>query len=150
VPAGTSPAAWQEFTSAEGRFSILFPGKPLQEKEGQADKFTVLTLGGQINYLVSAEQMVKGALDDGPKAVLAQFGGQAGLPNGKIVSRKEITLGQSPGVEWVEEWNDGRARETVARAYVVGDRLYQLAAIYPKDQQAKAETARFFDSFKPR
>jgi hypothetical protein len=128
---GGARPAWREFTSPEGRFSVLLPEEPLREQEGNAHKFSLAAAGGQIVYLVSGERLAEGALDGDPKAVLAQFGqGPGSQPGSKYTGRKDIALGKNPGVEYEEESNwDGRAMHTVGRAYVVGGNLYQLAVI---------------------
>jgi hypothetical protein len=125
------------------------PGGPLQEKEGEQHQYTVAAAGGRFVYLLGVRRFPAGVISSDPGGALAQFGG-AGHPNGKITAKKQIKLGTNPGVEWVEEWDEGGPMIYSGRAYAVGDSLFQLGVLTSKGRLAKAEVPKFFGSFKTR
>jgi hypothetical protein len=144
---GVGQQAWRELRSPEGRFSILFPTQATHDKEGAQHRYVASAGGGQIIYVVSVDPLAEGAGD--PRGVLAQFAQGGARPNSKVTSKKDITLGQNPGIEWTEEWNEGAATVNVGRAYVAGGNIYQLVITCPKARLPVAEAEKFFNSFKP-
>ena len=69
-------------------------------------------------------------------------------PGQGIKSRRDIKLGDSPGVELVMEGNEKDAPMlTIKRAYLVGARLYLVTLTCPQDKQQVAQAPKFLDSF---
>ncbi|MCA1592122.1 MAG: energy transducer TonB [Acidobacteria bacterium] len=155
-----SSKAWKEFSSAEGRFTVLLPGTPTPQVQtqdtaiGKLDVHT-FTLTTSMQYGVmfvdyprtmedsgAAKQFLDGARDGGVKGV-----------NGTLLEEKETSLDGHPGRIIKVRVGDGYVMRV--KFYVVKNRLYQLGVtMWDKDAPEAAarfhdETAaRFLDSFK--
>lgn len=153
--------AWKEFSSAEGRFSILFPGTPKSltttenSKLGPVDMRMFYLETSAANYMVAFADIpvnptspdeVKILLDGGRNRLLAN-------KQRRLISESEITIGDHLGRELIVEDVDGI---TKARYYLVKQRLYQVFIVMPDDRNASPEIikmheatkSRFLDSFK--
>ncbi|OAI38613.1 hypothetical protein AYO40_06525 [Planctomycetaceae bacterium SCGC AG-212-D15] len=142
IPQGPT-LAWKEFTSAEEKFSVLFPGSPVKDKESGWNTYVVLA--GSTSYMVAVmhcDQNVDALMLD------TNFGKAGRHPTARITSKKPVKLGNNIGLEAVEEWTADRAMVSETHAYGVGRLLYQANVVCPKDKLDKAGTAKFFDSFK--
>ncbi len=149
------PAA-KEFISKTGRFSILFPGAPKEERDAGNDgklqqvQFTLPAADGA--YLVSYQDYPGLAAASTEKLTdalaQAQEAARKGL-NGKNAQTKSLTLDkQYPGRQIEFDFvgpSEGRFR---SRAYMVKGRLYQVIVVGKKDFVKSAEAERFMDSFK--
>jgi TonB family protein len=154
------PTNWKTFESAEGRFSIQFPGTPKVGTEpldsaGQAvlHKCSLTTKAEYGVIYADYPMKIEGAaaakqiLDDGAKGAVAGV-------SSELLSISEISLSGNPGRALKERMKDGAIMH--ARMFLVGQRLYQIAITLPPMQGAKAEdvavyeqaATRFLDSFK--
>jgi hypothetical protein len=152
--AGAAQNEWKEFTSPEGRFRVLLPGKP------EVQKLAVNTaLGPQDLHMHRAAGSPHSFVviyTDNPEAALKDRGGNQFLDDvrdgfmksirGKLVAEKKATVDSNPGREMLIEVPGGV--NVVSRLCLVKNRMYQLVAIGPKEKSAAPEITRFFDSFK--
>jgi len=155
-----NPTNWKTFESAEGRFSIEFPGTPKVGTEpldaaGQVVLHKCsLTTNAEYGVIyadyptkIEGAAATKQVLDDGAKGAVAGVGSE-------LLSISEISLSGNPGRALKERMKDGAIMQ--ARMFLVGQRLYQIAITLPPMQGAKAEdvavyeqaATRFLDSFK--
>lgn len=155
-----NPNNWKEFSSAEGRFSILFPGAPTEKavtvnsEFGQRESH-IFTLKTMAEYSVSytdhptdlessdrAREGLKGALYH----VVARHKGQ-------ILEEKEIDLDGHPGRRIKVQLANGQLYWH--EEFFVGNRNYQIIFI-TRDAGAppavlkfhNSTAAKFLDSFK--
>ena len=153
--------AWKEFSSAEGRFSILFPGTPKSEtitentKLGPVDLRMFYLDTAVAAYMVAYADIpvdptshddVKRLLDAGRDKLLAN-------KQRRLISEREITIGDYLGRELIVGDEEGI---TKSRNYIVKQRLYQVLIEMPDDRNDSPEISKmheatrdkFLDSFK--
>jgi hypothetical protein len=149
-------SAFTTFTSKEGGFSVLMPGKPTEkvttakDPAGRDVETTLFIVDLKtVAYLASYTERPdlatvtadgkNAALENGRDAVVK------GL-NGKLLTDKRITLGNNPGREFqIEVPNLGVYR---SRTYLVGGRFYQVVVMGPQDVATSKAADQFLDSFK--
>lgn len=147
-----TPAPWTKFTSPLGRFSVLMPGEPKEEKE---TKQTGGPLAPFTNYLYSAKTenafYLVGWVDYRPGARLNVQGELAANRDNFVKSvhatlgaEKPIKLGLHPGIEFTAE---SPQATFLVRTYVVGQRPYMLVAATFKGKDDGANIDKFFSSF---
>lgn len=143
---------WEKFTSAQGRFNVLMPGKPEEKKETKQGAGPLFPL---TNYLYTSQDggaiYLVGWVDYNPGARLNVQGELAANRdnflkslNAKLVSEKPIKIGTHPGIEFT---GDNPQASFAAQVYVVGRRPYMLAALTIKGRGAPAQANKFFSSF---
>ena len=141
-----SPAAWKEFSSAEGRFAVKFPGSPRQSTQ-EAGQFTLklFQLTSAFEYSVmyadypewvndNDPAMAKKILDSGLEGAVAEV-------QSRLLEVKEVSMGKHPGREFVERMRDGSILR--GKTFLVGHRLYQVAITTPKEDGALPEAVKF-------
>ena len=153
------PTNWKTFESAEGRFSIQFPGTPkvgtepldsagqvVLHKSSLTTKAEYGVIYADYPMKIEGAAAAKQILDDGAKGAVAGV-------SSELLSISEISLSGNPGRALKERMKDGAIMQ--ARIFLVGQRLYQIAITLPPMQAAKAEdvavyeqaATRFLDSF---
>jgi hypothetical protein len=152
------PAGWTTYNSPEGRYSVLFPGKPelstdqspAHTGETLTEYFAICTdpdAGSDVVYNVTyfdlAPQMAYSfdqARDGYLKAV-----------NGTLQSERTIQFGGNPGRELKATANSqGKVFNLVTRIILVEKRVYMVQFIFTKSYDATAaaeKSTKFFDSF---
>jgi len=149
-----APAAWQEFSSAEGNFAVLMPGTPTHEKTstntavGPIDMhmFT-LNIKRDAAYMVMYNDYPEIVTKASPEALLD--GGRNGaLANtkGKLIGEQSISLDGFPGREIVIDV-PGKGLMKV-RAFLVRQRLFQVLAVGTKEKIDHEDTAKYLTSFR--
>jgi hypothetical protein len=145
-------ASWQEYTNAEGRFSVLFPGTPTRDTIPPPSRLK----GGKprvVSYTVDTPSATYSvALEDfDGKETPDQFIGKqrsdlsAGR-GGKLVSEKDVTVDTNRGKDFVVEVpNRGAAH---IRFVAAGRRLYKLMVVGTGKPPDSHDVAKFFDSFR--
>jgi hypothetical protein len=142
----------EEFRSEAGRFSVMLPGKPMEQK------LTAATPGGMVDiYLFTArgeKTLYRVSYLDYPGDSVKQQGAAAVLDSnrdsfvttvkGRLVSDKKTTLDGHPGRDFTVETDKAKFR---MREFLVGSRLYQALTGGPSLDTP--EIQRFQDSFKP-
>lgn len=152
---------WKEFSSAEGRFAILFPGTPTDETQavgaGEAQlevhSYNLRTFADySVAYVdypipVNNADIAKQVLDNVAQAELE--GADAGS-----ASVTEISLDGHPGRFLKLSLPGGRVMRN--KMYLVGKRLYQVTITMPADERGRAPiiqlrdatATKFLNSFK--
>ena len=156
------PSAWKEFSSAEGRFSVLFPGVPALENrvlepapgvEFKLRIYSVMTPAEcSVMYAdyptpISDPEAARSVLDNGAKGAVASV-------NSKLLELKEIALDGYPGRYLKERMPSGEIMRV--KMVLVGQRLYQVAITTPREDGISSEQAKkyqqmaekFLNSFK--
>jgi hypothetical protein len=150
-PAAVAPppavVQWQDVASADGRFAIRFPGKPVttSKRDGprETQSFTVV-LG---NPMSACTLLVMDLDSESPPSARMILDSMAARPPVGIKDKKDINIDNFPGIEFIcEETRENRTWTTVQRVYVVRDRTYQLIATMTRDSYDPAFAARFLDS----
>jgi hypothetical protein len=144
---------WKEFVWREGRCSILMPGEPRELKiptGGVGDTFIRMVEKGNNAWAVTYLDVP--GMDKAPKDVITQAlvngrDGAAKSTNGKLLSDRDIKLGEHPGKEFELELPGGMLRYR-SRVYIVSGRLYQMVVTGPRDVVQGREADRFLESFK--
>ncbi|WP_052672210.1 CHAT domain-containing protein [Aliterella atlantica] len=146
----TNSAKWQEFSTQEGGFSVLLPGKPQQETKpiepgsGTLNNFFVDLKYG--TYGVSYADFPNASNQLDPKQVddLLNSVRDSAVGKGKLLTDRNITLDGYKGKE-IEYVSAGLTYKT--RIYWVKQRLYQQIVVLANPKLA-ANSDRFFNSFK--
>jgi serine/threonine-protein kinase len=150
----TAPAAWQEFSSAEGSFAVLMPGTPSYEKQsngtalGPIDMhmFT-LNIKRDAAYVIMYSDYPEIVTRANPDDLLD--GGRNGAlasSKGKLVSEQNMSLDGFPGREIVIEVpGEGLMR---VRMFLVRQQLFQIMAVGTKEKIDHEDTAKYLTSFR--
>jgi TonB family protein len=146
------PAAWKEYKSDAGRFSILFPGTPQEETDqlengGREIPIRILKLSELAGYAVMYldipmpfhlnTEATRNMFDSSVKQVAEKFQATA-------LEQKEITLDSYPGLSVKLRLQDQSVMRL--KMYTVGQRLYQLMITTPPEQGATADQLRFYEA----
>ncbi len=149
----------RELKSEAGRFSVMTP-TPLEEMvrplETQGDKIDLHIFSGQLGdtgYFVSywdyppglvqpdrLEEMLDGSRD-----------GSVAQVSGRLIREGKLTLMGHPGRELLIETGSQtgpEARRLQGRLFIVGNRMYQIMVVAPKDQKSRPEPGAFLQSLK--
>jgi hypothetical protein len=152
----TQPAAWTEYSSSAGRFTVLMPSKPEEKTmeapsdlvSGTMKMTTAVAITDTTVYAANfcdypaeiSKLPAKQVLDSAQKSAVSNM-------RGRLLGDEEITLKGHPGRAIRIESNDSQMLFR-ARIYLVGNRAYQIIAIGPKHVVVSRDAERFFDSFK--
>jgi hypothetical protein len=146
----TNPPAWQEYTNAEGRFSIEFPGTPTREvvrSPGRSGKVLAVTFTAEasgVTYSVAfqdfdGKQTPEQVVDQSRADLLAG-------KSGKLLGEKDVSAGDWKGKDFVADVpNHGKAH---MRFFVVGKRLYKLTAVGAGASPSERNVVKFMGSFR--
>ena len=151
-PAAMAQDAAAPFKSEAGRFSVLFPDKPMEQKQtsdtsgGKIDIFLFLVVKPTTVYLVGYGDYPEATLkQSSPAAMLeADRDGFVKAVSGKVTSEKKITFEGNPGLEFTVE--SPNQTYFLVREYMVKNRLYQV--VTRGSDPKKPELKKFQDSFK--
>jgi hypothetical protein len=147
---------FKPFTSNEGKFTILMPGAPKEQKKVTKTAGMNITVNQFLCEVDPTRAVVVTynevpAVAANPGAVDKLLDATPGLLNGstkgKILSVAKITLGDSPGREVQILLPDKKGIMKV-NVYLVGTRLYQVLGIGPESFVRSPQLDRFFKSFK--
>jgi len=157
APKADAPSGWKEFTSQEGRFSVLLPGTPsltqlptpAPDKVGNTTMLTIPVPGKKLALVVVFADLPSGELKSGVDKALRNM--KAGFLDqvkgtGTLKKETKITLGKHPGLQLEMEVPGQGA--SVTKFYIVGGRVYTLMAAGADPAADALETRTFFDSFK--
>lgn len=152
-PTETNPQAWKEYSSAEGGFSILFPGTPgentqlLDAAPGVQFKLRIHSLKTpsvecSVMYAdypipVGDPAVAKGVLDNGARGAVESV-------NSELLELKEIALDGHPGRYLKERMPQGEIMRV--KIILVGQRMYQIAITTPREEGAAAEAVKQHDA----
>ncbi len=149
----------RELKSEAGRFSVMTP-TPLEEMvqslETQGDKIDLHIFSGQLGdtgYFVSYWDYPPGLIqpDKLEKMLDASRDGSVAKVSGRLIREGKLTLMGNPGREMVIETGSQtgpEARRLQGRLFIVGDRMYQIMVVAPRDEKSRPETEAFLQSLK--
>ena len=152
--AATQPE-WITFSSPEGRFSVQFPKEPTPEVKdvdsvvGKLTMYTYAASSSTVTYMASFADYPSVPEADRQQPVLdAVRNGIAEKLEAKIFEETKISISGNPGREFrMSKTSNGLDLIYHWRAYLVGRRLYQVAAGYNKRDSQSRELPKYFDSF---
>ena len=159
LPACNQAPQPRELVSAAGRFSVMAPmtldGKGATAGDpGRPDRPPYF-LGplGDTGYFVSYWDYPPGLVqpDKLEKMLDASRDGSVANVGGKLVREEKITLMGNPGRDLVIDTGSSAgpgARLLRGRLFIVGNRMYQIMVVTPKNQKSSPETEAFLQSFK--
>jgi predicted Zn finger-like uncharacterized protein len=144
------PPGWQNYTFAQGGFSISAPGTPVpinraDSRGNHALVYQVNTKNPAINYRVEVISPPPGAPRIPQQTALASV--VVGLGPG-LKSKKPIQQNGLQGLEVeVETKKDAGPMTTNARVFVSGTRRYLVAVSAPQGSERPNDAKAFLDSF---
>ncbi len=149
----------REFKSEAGRFAVMTPTpleemvKPLETLGGKIDLHIFSGQRGDTSYFVSYWDYSKEPIhpDRLEKMLDASRDGSVANVSGRLIREGKLTLMGNPGRELVIETGSQPGLETrrlQARVFIVGNRMYQIMVVAPKDQKSRPEAEAFLQSLK--
>lgn len=170
--AGCGKSDWHDFNSAEGKYSVQFPGKPEDEsvtyRPGPQVHAHMVKLP-KATFLVSFIDLPPGIQLDYKGAIQ----GMTSLVGGRVTKERDWTIDGNKGkdiemsitgtpffpVGWVASagnrgkqvelpLNKNKAGFASSRMVVINNRLYQIVVIGEEATFDDADVKKFFDSFK--
>jgi len=152
--AAATQREWVALSSPEGRFSILFPKEPTQELKDVdyvVGKLTMYTASSStVTYMASFADYPSEPGTDRQQPVLdALRDSLASKLEARVFDETKISLNGNPGLEFRISKTLENGQEVIYhwRAYLVGRRLYQVAASYYKRDAQPRELPKYFGSF---
>jgi TonB family protein len=145
---------WKEYTSLEGKFTVLLPGEPLTAQYVSEESLTKITyvkflkrpgVAYDIAYydtshLVTEPEKIKDLLDSTRDKIIARH-------SLKVINESEKTWKEYPGRSLRMETNDGKT--FLLRIHLIKQRVYYLSAVSYLDKNEPIDAEKFFESFKP-
>ena len=151
--AATQPE-WVTFNSPEGRFSIQFPQQPradVQELDVAGSKIPVYvyTAGSStVSYVALFADYPSAPEEDRLQRVLDALRDDLVVKlEARLNDESKITVDGNAGRQFLMTKTDGSELIYQWRAFVVGRRMYQVAASYYKRDSKSRELPKYFDSF---
>jgi hypothetical protein len=142
---GCNKVDFKEFSSSEGKFTILMPADP-EKKTQTVMGMTVVMYGKNVNkgaYAVGYADIPAGRPISLPGAVQ----GIAGSHDGKVLSENDYTIEGSTGKEF--EIETGKPKGYVSgRVILINNRFYQMFAMGTNARLASSDVQKFLNSFK--
>ena len=133
---------WIRFSPAGSGFEIMLPSEPTEKVEKRANFTTHMyssTLGRTVflisysDYQTIPAKALEANRDDFNKQMQAT-----------LLSSRNVEFDGKTGLEFTSEIS---AANVKSRIFLVGNRLYQIAALVFKDTQDETRVDRFFQSF---
>ena len=140
---------WKTFTSPEGNFSALFPGTP--EEKTQSELFLkvhsfVCEVSKKTAFLVMYTDFPETMHVSPTDAFFDGAKNGALAKDGKLLQEKSMTIEGFPGREIQIDKNKGEAF-IIDRYFLAANRMYQVMAVVPRDNQSSTNITHFLDSF---
>lgn len=132
---------WRTISNSEGRFTILMPGTPTEDKK-DGHSFMVQTDQGV--YMIAYKDFPGEIGNLPPDQYLDQVSEELATDGDKVVGKRKINLAGYPGRELQYETADGL--DGIARIYLVKERVYTVIVMPSKAQDAQ----KFLNSFRLR
>jgi hypothetical protein len=149
--------AFETFTLPGGKMEIKLPGTPIEMKQTQKSPFGDMEVRvnmvtdearGIVYGVVTCEvpPALRRQLGDGDTAQDGFAGGFVSGTGGKLVSKKKLLVGGSPGVEPKATVFDDNG-ELQGQLCVIDGTMYMVIVMAPKDGINAKDANRFFNSF---
>lgn len=154
--ASATQPQWVTFSTPEGRFSLQFPKQPTADVKdvetvlGTLKMYTYTASSSTVTYMASFADYPNTPEPDRQQPVLDGVrDGVASKLQAKIFEETKISLEGNPGREFRMSKIPENGPELIYhwRIYLVGRRLYQVAAGYYKRDSQSRELPKYFDSF---
>jgi hypothetical protein len=147
-PKAISASLWREYTSPEGRFSVLLPGEPTPSEVAGGFKGVKATIPEPlINFVVYYSDS---PTKPNPQKYFDNFKNEI-MPKefarAKLVREADIQINGNPGHEFILLMTDTNGF-LFRRIYFVGNRLYILSVAGSGWKDQTPDSQKFFDSFK--
>jgi hypothetical protein len=152
-------AAWREFTSTAGGYSVLMPGNAKEQAQvvdtatGKVDLYSA-TIDDRTGTYIAMYSDYPANITQGvdPQTLLdSSRDGAVASSRGQLINDRKISIDQYPGREiqvGIPPENGQSANLIVNRYYLVDQRLYQVMVVLPNAQTPSADALKFMDSFK--
>lgn len=141
------PSLWKEYSSPEGRFTVMMPGTPTRSRKPiagtQAETYSVILRRPDIGFHIQHFD-VHGPFA-GDFAQLARDDVRETFPKGRIVNERPVTIGSHSGREFQVEMAPNIT--VVRRIYLVGGRMYYVTVSGSRLSFDSPEIRKFLDSF---
>ncbi len=149
----SSVNGWKEVVSDKSRFRVLFPGEPVARPDGEGAVYLegYKLIEDETKWAAEYSEFNETKTDDEQKLREAYRGSAEAIANsrGKLLKQSDAVLNGRLGTEIIIENQDGTT--TYMRAFLIGRRMYTLAAIRKKiangDSTVPKDVQQFFDSF---
>ena len=147
---------FKEFSSEAGKFSILMPGNPLFEESEEglgAEKVKVATFTAEVKptgYIVAYREYSEEKISSANQQELLTFlrNGLLNSTSGTLISNKEISLGESKGLEFSAKGKNKEKDIIIAgRLFVIKSRIFQILAV-TEGNVIPQHITNFLESFK--
>ena len=155
IATATQPE-WVTYSSPDGRFNLQLPKQPTTEVKdvetavGKLTMYTFTASSSTVTYMASyADYPTVPAADRQQPVLDGVRDGVAAKLEAKIFEETKISLVGNPGREFrmTKTTQDGQELIYHWRTYLVGRRLYQVAAAYYKRDSQPRELPKYFGSF---
>jgi hypothetical protein len=144
---------WREFTSPEGRFTVMLPGRPARESREvvlAGTKASLQMVSAQARGMAFGVGYADLAPGTDPARAIAE-GREALLRNinGRVIGERPIEADGTRGVEFQAEGvAQGNPMRLAARLVVAGDRFYQVALVARAERASEVDPTLFPGSFR--
>ena len=158
VLAGCHKPNWQDFSSAEGRFSVLMPGTPKDKSQTENTPLGPITT--HISIYSDNDSAFAVSYTEYPPSLMENFNVEKGLDGARnaqlgkfgsaLISETPLSYQDTyPGRELQMTLTKGDGKHAIRnRMYLIKNRLYQVMIILPKDELFSKDAVKFMDSFK--
>ena len=151
------PSDWVSFNSPEGRFSVSMPKKPADDVKdvdsvvGKLQLHSFTSSNATAYFMVAyGDYPIEPTVDRREKVLDGVRDGVVnGLDGSSLLSETKTTIDGHPGREFLAKKTvDGDELIYAWHVYLVGPRLYQVAAVAKKADSTAPEITKFFNSFR--
>lgn len=160
--AGCGGVKWTEYTSDDGGFSVMMPGKDVETEKtttyseaGPIDLYMHSVSRNDAFYMVSyndmdfLEDIQMTAADMNDILEGGVEGSKSTLPGGKFIYRRNTSMSGNPGKEYrIEGTKDDLDVVVFGKVYLVGTRLYQVVVTTLKSNAESEDISKFMNSFR--
>ena len=152
VAGATDSVKWSSFQSPAGRYSVSFPGtpmnvaQPLETKVGKVVmRMSMLEDGRRAGYIAAYCDFPSNLVARTDKQYLLDCFTKGVAGRGTVKSQRSLSLSGYPGRELTVT---ARGVNTTRRVYIRGNRVYIAGYVWKADSSQPAGGKRFFDSFR--
>ena len=147
---------WVTFNSPEGHFSLQFPKTPTSDVRDielgteKVTRYVYTATSSAITYMASFADYSRVPDANEQQIMFDRLrDSTAGTLEARVFSETKISINGNPGREFLMSKTPEGSAEIIYhwRAYIVGRRLYQVAASYYKRDSKSPELSKYFDSF---
>lgn len=142
---GCGGVEFKEFTSPEGKFSILMPANPEKKTQDVLGQ-TMVAYGKNVRngaYVVGYFDVPAGV----PVSLPGAAQGAANTAAGKVTTEREFTFEGNKGLEFEAETTKPKGYVS-GRVIVINNRFYQLLAMGNNARLTDGDVQKFLTSFK--